>query len=76
MGGVQSGGAGLSEGDVVLIDDEHKREYWPMARIVKLIFGRDNIVRSIIVRLKGKLIRCGINRVYALEVNDSLNPFP
>ena len=76
VAGVQSGGAELSEGDVVLIDDEHKREYWPMARIVKLIVGRDNKVRSVIVRLKGKLIRRGINRVYALEVSDSLNSFP
>jgi len=57
----------LKEDSIVLVDDESRRDYWPLARVVKLLPGRDGVTRSVWLRLRGKLVKRGIHRLYPLE---------
>lgn len=57
----------LKVGDVVLLDDDKKRTFWPLARVESLQPGRDGVVRSVMLKVHGKSIRRGIHRVYLLE---------
>ena len=58
----------LKVGDVVMLDDDTKRMFWPMARVESVNVGRDGKVRSVTLNCKGKVIRRGIHRVYSLEI--------
>lgn len=65
----------LSEGDVVLIEDDNKkRSHWLLARVLELYPGRDGYVR--VARLKtssGEMLR-PVQRLYNLEIqNDHLS---
>lgn len=64
----------LKVGEIVLIgNDNTKRLFWPLAKVVELIPGRDGKVR--LVRLKttnGELLR-PVQRTYPLEINFSLH---
>jgi len=57
----------IEVGEVVLVDNDKKREFWPLARITELIIGRDGKVRSLVLKCKGKTIRRGLNRVFFLD---------
>ncbi|GFT93756.1 integrase catalytic domain-containing protein [Trichonephila clavipes] len=55
-------------GEVVLVDDNKKRLFWALAKIIELIPGRDGKIRT--NRLKtqhGKILR-PIQRIYPLEI--------
>jgi len=66
--GIKSGERKIEEGMVVLIDDGRKREFWPLARILKVFKGRDQVVRSCLLTCKGKTFRRGIERIFPLEL--------
>lgn len=57
----------LRIGDIVLIDDGKRREFWPLGRIETVNKGRDGNVRSVLLRCRGKVLRRGIERVYPIE---------
>ncbi|GFU96942.1 DUF5641 domain-containing protein [Trichonephila clavipes] len=61
-------------GEVVLVgDDNKKRLFWALAKIIELIPGRDGKIRT--VRLKtehGKILR-PIQRIYPLEIRSNEN---
>ena len=58
--------------DIMLVgSDDLKRLQWPMARIVELISGRDNVTRTARVRTQhGTLLR-PIQKLYPLEVSSA-----
>ena len=61
----------VREGDVVLVgDDNRKRINWPLARIEKLILGRDGVVRVAILKTKDGRLKRPIQRIYPLEINN------
>jgi len=57
----------LKPGDVVLVDDDRRREFWPLGRVLEVYPGRDGVVRSVGLLLKNKQVRRGIQRLYLLE---------
>lgn len=60
----------LKEGDIVLIEDESgKRINWPLARIEKLILGRDNTPRVAILKTKKGTSKRPVQRIYPLEIS-------
>ncbi|GFU76805.1 DUF5641 domain-containing protein [Trichonephila clavipes] len=63
-------------GEVVLVgDDNKKRLFWALAKIIELIPGRDGKIRT--VRLKtqhGKMLR-PIQRIYPLEIRSNVKIF-
>ena len=61
----------LKVGDVVIVgDDTHKRIDWPLARIERLIEGRDGVVRVALLRTSMGQFSRPIQRVYPLEIQD------
>ena len=64
----------VKERDVVLNgEDNHKRIDWPLARIEKLIPGRDGVARVAILETKDGLFRRPIQRIYHPEItNDNV----
>ncbi|GBM20365.1 hypothetical protein AVEN_222080-1 [Araneus ventricosus] len=60
----------IKEGDIVLIRDTNsKRIYWPLAKVMKLIPGRDGRVRVVEVSTGGGSFLRPIQRLYPLEVS-------
>ena len=52
---------------VILQDDNYKRGKWPLARIINVMPGKDNVVRVVQVRTKdGEYVR-PISKLYKLE---------
>ena len=61
-------------GDVVLLKEKLPRGQWRIGRIVKLIEGRDQLVRSARVRLSSKTILTrALNMLYPIECPDQDN---
>ncbi|XP_070511633.1 uncharacterized protein [Cardiocondyla obscurior] len=59
----------LRIGDIVLIgDDFHKRIVWPLARIIKMIPGRDGKERVFVLKTKSGICKRPIQRLYPLEI--------
>jgi hypothetical protein len=57
-------------GDVVLVgSDDRRRLQWPMAVIVELLPGRDNVVRTARLKTQNGIILRPIQRLYPLEVS-------
>ncbi|XP_058805274.1 uncharacterized protein LOC131672213 [Phymastichus coffea] len=70
----------LKIGDVVLIgDDNKKRIDWPLAKIEKLIQGRDGIARVAVLKTKDGVLKRPLQRIYPLEIScddkDEANEF-
>ncbi|GFQ77923.1 integrase catalytic domain-containing protein [Trichonephila clavata] len=58
------------EGDIVLIgDDWKKRLQWPLVRVIKLIPGKDGLVRTVKLRTQSCTLIRPIQRVFPLEVS-------
>ena len=64
----------IQVGDVVIVgDDNRKRMDWPLARIEKLIAGRDGKIRVIELKTKdGKIVR-PIQRIYPMEICNNID---
>ena len=58
-------------GEVVLVHGESTRAQWPMARILSLIPGNDGNPRAATIRLKGRITRRPINKLYRLEASQA-----
>jgi hypothetical protein len=57
-------------GDVVLVEDEVRknRHLWPLAKVVKLIAGKDGVIRTVVVRRSdGVELRRATRRIFLLE---------
>ncbi|GFQ76375.1 integrase catalytic domain-containing protein [Trichonephila clavata] len=60
----------ICEGDIVLIgDDWKKRLQWPLARVIKLIPGKDGLVRTVKLKTQSCTLIRPIKRVFPLEVS-------
>ena len=60
----------LKVNDIVLVFKENSSQiHWPLGRILELQIGRDNIVRSALVKVEGGVIRRPISQLYNLEAN-------
>ncbi|GFW30301.1 integrase catalytic domain-containing protein [Trichonephila clavipes] len=61
-------------GEVVLVgDDNKKRLFWALAKIIELIPGRDGKIRTIRLKTQhGKILR-PIQRIYPLEIRSNEN---
>ncbi|GBO29371.1 hypothetical protein AVEN_144350-1 [Araneus ventricosus] len=60
----------IKEGDTILIGDTNsKRIYWPLAKVMKFIPGRDGRVRVVEVSTGGSSFLRPIQRLYPLEVS-------
>ena len=60
----------INVGDVVLLgDDNSKRVDWPLARIEKLIVGRDGRARVVVLRTKDGLYKRPIQRIFPLGIS-------
>ncbi|GFS69573.1 integrase catalytic domain-containing protein [Trichonephila clavipes] len=61
-------------GEVVLVgDDNKKRLFWALAKIIELIPGRDGKIRTIRLKTQhGKMLR-PIQRIYPLEISSNEN---
>ncbi|GFT74612.1 DUF5641 domain-containing protein [Nephila pilipes] len=56
-------------GEIVLIgDDNKKRLFWPLAKIIELIPGRDGKIRTVKLKTQHGTVLCPIQRIYPLEI--------
>lgn len=65
----------IKVGDIVMIgDDNRKRINWPLARIEKLIEGRDGVIRVAVLKTKDGILKRPLQRIYPLEIcSDDMN---
>ncbi|GFT49964.1 DUF5641 domain-containing protein [Nephila pilipes] len=62
----------LSVGDVVLEEDINKqRIHWPLAKIIDIFSGRDNVVRLAKVNTDNGIFLRPIQRLFPLEISQS-----
>ena len=59
----------IKEGDVVLVETDHFRDFWPLGRIVRVIPGVDGVTRSVEVLVKGKVLIKTIEKLVPLEAD-------
>ncbi|GFU50668.1 integrase catalytic domain-containing protein [Trichonephila clavipes] len=67
----------IQVGDIILIgDDWKKRLQWPLARVIKLIPGKDGLVRTVKLKTQSRTLIRPIQRMFPFEVsgNDITNP--
>ena len=60
----------LKVGDLVLLETENKKQFqWPVARVYKIMRGKDGLVSAVLVRTKTScdLLRRGIHEIFPLE---------
>ncbi|GFS74177.1 DUF5641 domain-containing protein [Nephila pilipes] len=56
-------------GEIVLIgDDNKKRLFWPLAKIIELIPGRDGTIRPVKLKTQHGTVLRPIQRIYRLEI--------
>ena len=61
----------LQEGDLVLLqEDDVKRRSWPLARVTKVMPGKDGVIRVAEVRTKTGVYTRPVTRLYRLEDSD------
>ena len=59
----------ISVDDIVLVEEDSKKELWPIARVTNLLPGVDGNVRSAEVLRKGKVYKRPIQKLYKLEID-------
>lgn len=57
----------LKEGELVLVVEPTKRVLWPLARVKKLVLGRDNLPRSAILKTPTGEIRRPVQKLIKLD---------
>ncbi|GFQ65026.1 DUF5641 domain-containing protein [Trichonephila clavata] len=63
----------ICEGKIVLIGDDYKKRLqWPLARVMKLIPGKDGLVRTVKLRTQSCTLFRPIQRVFPLEVSGNI----
>ncbi|GFV20637.1 integrase catalytic domain-containing protein [Trichonephila clavipes] len=62
-------------GEIVLIgDDIKKRMHWPLAKVIRLIPGKDGKIRTVELKTRTRTMLRPIQRVYPLEVHSRETP--
>ncbi|XP_017881150.1 uncharacterized protein LOC108625564 [Ceratina calcarata] len=62
----------IKVGDIVIIgDDNRKRINWPLAKVERLIEGRDGVVRVAILKTKDGILNRPLQRIYPLEIESN-----
>ncbi|XP_071138915.1 uncharacterized protein [Mytilus edulis] len=64
----------IKVGDIVQIHDDTPRTVWNIAIIVKLVYGRDGLCRSAILRTKNGTTSRPISKLYPLELLSTDSP--
>lgn len=66
----------IKTGSLVLIsEDNHPRMAWPLARVVRLLPGRDGVIRTVELKTKRGVVVRPVQRLHVLEFeHDSLAP--
>ena len=57
----------IKVGDIVLLNEGSKREYWPLAKVCEVFCGRDGVVRSAKLKCRGKILTRPTKLIYLLE---------
>jgi hypothetical protein len=61
----------LKVGDVVLVTEENTtRPSWPLGRVIEVIPGRDNLIRTVKVKTKKGVLVRPVQRLHVLERSD------
>jgi len=60
--------ASINIGDILLLNEGSKRQYWPLVKVTRLLKGRDGRVRSAMILHKGKNITRPIKLLYPLKL--------
>ena len=56
----------------MLVLDEHaSRGRWPLARVLETYTGKDGLIRSVKIQMKGRTFVRPIVKLYPLELSDS-----
>ncbi|GFY63423.1 m7GpppN-mRNA hydrolase [Trichonephila inaurata madagascariensis] len=64
----------LRLGEIVLIGDDIKKwMHWPLAKVIRLIPGKDGKIRTVELMTRTGTMLLSIQRVYPLEVHDMLS---
>ena len=67
----------LKVGDVVLVQGENApRGRWPLARVLETYTGKDGLVRSVKIQMKGRTFVRPIVKLYPLELDSDESPPP
>ena len=59
---------GVRKGDIVLVENEGPKLYWPLAVVESVKEGKDGIARSVTVKIKGKTVVRPIQRLRKMEI--------
>lgn len=63
----------LKIGDVVLIGDDNKKRFdWPMARVERIIIGRDSVPRVVYLKTAKGILKRPVQRIFPLEINSAI----
>ena len=61
----------IALGDLVLVQDEElKRGKWPLARVTKILPGKDDVVRVVEVKTKSGVYTRPVAKLFRLEHDD------
>ncbi|GFY35872.1 integrase catalytic domain-containing protein [Trichonephila clavipes] len=61
-------------GEIVLFEDDNKKRlFWPMAKIIELIPGRDGKIRTVKLKTQHGTVLRPVQRVYPLEIRANEN---
>jgi len=55
-------------GDICLLNEASKRQYWPLIKIIGLIKGKDGRIRAAKILWKNRIFNRHVNQLYPLEV--------
>ncbi|KAL3068195.1 hypothetical protein niasHS_016441 [Heterodera schachtii] len=66
-----------NNGDIVIVeDDQMPRSLWSLARVEKVLIGKDGRARSALIKINGKLRDRAINQLYNLELSPEVPEQP
>jgi len=67
---IKSSKSHIKVNDILLLEEGSKRQYWPLVRVVELLPGRDNKVRSVKINLRQKIVTRPVKLLHHLELSD------
>ena len=56
---------------MLISEDKVSRGKWPMGRVERLLPGKDNLIRTVIVKTKKGLLRRPVQMLHRLEANST-----
>ncbi|GFQ83890.1 hypothetical protein TNCT_669891 [Trichonephila clavata] len=58
----------MKVGEIVLVENPNKRLYWPLAKVLKLLMGRDGNIRTLRLKCGNAEIIRPVQRLFPLEI--------